>query len=124
MTRTDLDSSVDTAAKALAQRGLPEPDALFLLGTGLGLLPGQLEGGKRLPLTRLAGMPEAWRERVLHTGRMGGASVWLLEDAPGTPEHGSESPSVRDRMRVLERELARLRDELVRIRRTLEPSNP
>lgn len=96
MSRTDLDTSVDTAARALAQRGLPEPDALFLLGTGLGLLPGQLEGAKRLPLTRLAGMPDAWRERVLHAGRIGGAAVWLLEDAPGTPEHGNESPSVRE----------------------------
>jgi hypothetical protein len=32
-----------------------------------------------------------------------------------------EAPSVRDRIRLLERELSRLRDELVRIRKTLEP---
>jgi len=34
----------------------------------------------------------------------------------------SDAPSMPDRIRVLERELARLREELVRIRKTLEPS--
>lgn len=34
----------------------------------------------------------------------------------------SAAPSMPDRIKVLERELARLRDELVRIRKTLEPS--
>jgi hypothetical protein len=34
----------------------------------------------------------------------------------------SPSPSVPDRIKVLERELTRLREELLRIRKTLEPS--
>jgi purine-nucleoside phosphorylase len=90
-----LEQAVRAASADLAARDLPQPDALFLLGTGVGLLPGALKASTRVPLERVAGVPEAWHGQMLFAGDLAGASVWMLEDAPGRAEEGSESPSTR-----------------------------
>lgn len=90
-----LEEAVRNASRHLLSNGIPEPDALFLLGTGVGLLPGYLKTATRVPLERVPGVPAAWRSGLLHAGRLEGASVWMLEDAPGAPDQGNEAPEVR-----------------------------
>jgi purine-nucleoside phosphorylase len=87
-----LDAAVRRAIAELEQRGVLAPHALFFLGTGVGMLPVHLTSASRLPLARVPGVPTAWQGVVLHTGIMGGAVVWLIEDAAGPPEHGSQPP--------------------------------
>jgi purine-nucleoside phosphorylase len=89
-----LDASVAAAGRALAARSIAEVDALLLLGTGLGLLPGALRGGTRLPLSRLEGVPAAWRGLVLHAGELGPARVLALEGAPGREDEGTSAPEL------------------------------
>jgi len=83
MEASPFDAPIFEAAAQLADRGVLQPTALFLLGTGLGVLPGRLEQSGRLPLGAVEGVPEAWRETVLHHGTFNGLAVWMLEDAPG-----------------------------------------
>jgi len=54
---------------------------LFLLGTGVGLLPGRLRDGRRLPLSSVEGVPESWGEALLHYGDFHGLPAWMIEDA-------------------------------------------
>src|SRR5260221_5446534 len=95
-----LDAAVEIARAAVERAGIPSPRALFLLGTGGGLLPLRLKHGARTSASKLAGIPDAWRDATLHAGELGGAPVWILEDAPGPPERGAlpdptEPPWVR-----------------------------
>lgn len=90
MDRSAFDEVVFGAAGKLRERGAIAPRALFLLGTGVGVQPGRLEAGGRLPLEGAEGVPHAWREAVLHHGTFHGLPAWLLEDAPGAPEVGDE----------------------------------
>ena len=83
-----LDPSVDTALAALLAQGFPAPEILYLLGTGLGTLPGALSGDREISLGEIPGVPTAWREAQLLAGVLGGARAWLLEDAPGLLESG------------------------------------
>ena len=83
-----FDAEVFDAAAGLSERGVQQPEALFLLGCGVGVLPGRLEGGGRTPLAGLPGVPEAWADALLHYGQFNGLSVWMLEDAPHTPAEG------------------------------------
>jgi len=83
-----LDSNVDAALAGLQAQEFPTPEILYLLGTGLGTLPGALSGERELSLSELPGVPPAWREAQLLAGNLGGARVWLLEDAPGLLESG------------------------------------
>ena len=76
-----LDEAAYAAAAALARSGAAEPTALVLVATGIGMLPGRLRGGGRLPLERAEGVPPAWRGALLHHGELNGLAVWLLEDA-------------------------------------------
>lgn len=80
-----LDETVARAGAALEQRGVPAPDALFLMATGVGELADALRGASELVLGELSDCPEPWAPRVLHAGRLEGARVWLLEDAAGDP---------------------------------------
>ena len=61
-----LDDTIFPSVVALDEAGVPQPDALLFLGTGLGAhLPGALTGPKRFELGDLEGAPLAWREEVL-----------------------------------------------------------
>ncbi len=100
MSGCKLDEAVGTAAAELGSRPLPRPDALLFLGTGLGMLPAKLSRSTRVQLGRVGGVPKPWRDTVLHVGFLGETPVWLMEDAPGAPEHGGndthgEQPWVR-----------------------------
>jgi purine-nucleoside phosphorylase len=95
-----LDAAVATALASLEHHGIPAPRALFLLGTGAGLLPLRLKGGARTSLSAIEGTPEAWRRARLSAGSLAGLEAWILEDAPGPPERGAlpdpdEAPWVR-----------------------------
>lgn len=88
-----LDEAVMRATQDLAQRNTPAPDVLFFLGTGVGMLPTALKSPLRLPLGKLDGVPDAWKDVMLHAGAFGKLHAWLIEDAPGPQEHGiSETP--------------------------------
>ena len=84
---TSLDEAVDSAWAALSAE-LPEPGILLLMGTGLGGLPGSLQGERRRSLDNVPGIPRIWREAQLVAGRFGGVDAWVLEDAPGDLEFG------------------------------------
>jgi purine-nucleoside phosphorylase len=95
-----LDAAVEIARAAVEREGIPSTRALFLLGTGGGLLPLRLKHGARASWSKLAGIPDAWRGATLHAGELAGSPVWILEDAPGPPELGglpdpAEPPWVR-----------------------------
>jgi len=95
-----LDAAVLAARDALAGADIPAPRALYLLGTGGGMLPLRLKGSRRTSWSRIAGIPDAWRHATLHSGELGGGRVWILEDATGAPERGAlpeagEPPWVR-----------------------------
>lgn len=78
-----LDDAVFAASKELRGRGAPEPDALMLFATGVGLVPSTLGADGRFPLEGVAGVPRAWRGATLQTAEAHGATFWMLEDAPG-----------------------------------------
>lgn len=82
-----LDVSVRTTLAGLA--GVAEPRALFLLGTGAGLLPMRLKNMTRTGLSAVPGVPEAWRGVDLHAGTLDGLDCWILEDAPGPQDRGA-----------------------------------
>ncbi len=82
MRESPLDAACQSAREALVAHGVPAPDAIFLLGTGVGILPGRLKAGGRMPLARAKGAPRIWGEALLHWGDFHGLSVWLLDDAP------------------------------------------
>jgi purine-nucleoside phosphorylase len=88
MERSSFDEAVFDAAGELRERGVIAPHALMHLGTGLGVLPGRLEDGRRIPLDRAEGVPAAWSGALLHYGHFNGLPVWMLEDAPGDPDPG------------------------------------
>jgi purine-nucleoside phosphorylase len=54
-----------------------------LLSTGVDVLAGRLTDAARVPLAKLAGVPDVWAERMLHSGLLDGLPVWLLENSPG-----------------------------------------
>lgn len=85
-----IDRGVEEARGRLSRAKAVEPAALFLMGTGAGLLPGRLEGGGRLPLDQLPGVPAPWREGLLHWGTFNGLPSWILEDATDSPDFASE----------------------------------
>lgn len=87
-----LDEAVGPAVAELATRNIPRPDALILMATGLGILPSKLTKSARVPLGRVKGVPGPWRDTLLHAGLLGETPVWIAEDAPGPPEHGTHVP--------------------------------
>ncbi len=89
MTASQLDAAVDAVLEELGRRGTRAPQVLLLLGTGTGTLATRLEEPERVPLGKVAGVPAPWREATLHTGRLGEADAWLIEDAPGAADQGN-----------------------------------
>jgi purine-nucleoside phosphorylase len=88
-----LDVAIAASLADLGARGVPKPEVLVFLGTGVGMLPASLKTGARVPLGKVAGMPAIWNDVMLHSGQLGALSVWLVEDAPGPPDQGlSEAP--------------------------------
>lgn len=83
-----LDAAVRSTLAGLAD--LPAPRALFLLGTGAGLLPLRLAEPKRAKLGAIPGAPASWRGAQVHAGRLGELSCWIVEDAPGPPDRGGQ----------------------------------
>jgi purine-nucleoside phosphorylase len=84
-----LDVAVVAALEGLEREGLAAPRALFLMGTGGGLLPLRLKPAARGNLPRIADLPQAWQGAPIHAGELSGLPVWILEDAPGPPERGA-----------------------------------
>ena len=85
-----LDRAVENTLSEIAAHELEPPRILFLLGTGLGLLPQKLKRGGKLSFAELRSVPRAWRGAELHHGRLAGAPVWIVEDAPGSAELGNQ----------------------------------
>lgn len=93
MSPSTLDESTYSASKELHGRGAPDPDVLFLMATGLGLLPTAFGVSWQLPLAKVAGVPRAWRNKTLFAAENREATYWFLEDAPGEEEFPSSSAS-------------------------------
>ena len=83
--RPGLDDTVRTVRAGLKDHHVPPPDVLYLMATGVGLLPDHLRSSIELPLSDVAGMPAPWSSRVLHAGTLGECRVWMLEDAADDP---------------------------------------
>jgi purine-nucleoside phosphorylase len=92
MSTVSLDEAVSPAVAALVARKVPRPDALLLYATGLGMMTSRLKKMVRVPLGKIDGVPPPWRDTLLHAGYLDETPVWLIEDAPGPPEHGSHMP--------------------------------
>ncbi len=86
-----LDETVFPLRERLRTAGVPDPHALFLMGTGVGFLPGRLTVAREVELGELCGACPPWDACVLHTGVLGTLAVWLLEDVSGDPL--SDEPS-------------------------------
>jgi purine-nucleoside phosphorylase len=97
MTPDLLDDSIFAASKELEGRGAPPPDVLFLLGTGVGLLPSTYQASWRLPLENVAGVPPSWRGTNILAAEAAGASFWFIEDAPReeSPRPAAATPWAR-----------------------------
>ncbi len=80
-----LDASIHRAEESLGKLDLPTPDALYLLGTGVGVLPTALTNAREVSFEDVPGVPPAWKNSVLTTGELAGATVWLIEDVCGDP---------------------------------------
>lgn len=92
MSPCPLDEAVGLAAADLLARNLPRPDALLFLSTGVGMLPARLTDMMRVPLGKVKGVPEVWRDTLLYAGKLGATPIWMIENAPGAPEHGAHEP--------------------------------
>jgi len=88
MSTQTLDAAIFPALDELRERSFPSPEALFLLGTGVGTLPSTLGASNSLSLSKLPGVPACWSGATLFAGRLNGLDVWLLDDAPGGLQYG------------------------------------
>ncbi|MDF1837732.1 MAG: hypothetical protein P1V35_07690 [Planctomycetota bacterium] len=92
MVSINLDDAVADAQQSLKDKGFPAPQCLFLLGTGMGSLPGSFESLGVLPLHELNGVPSVWHEVELVVAQaetdQGVCTIWLMEDAPGSLQFG------------------------------------
>ncbi|MFT5051367.1 MAG: purine-nucleoside phosphorylase [Chlamydiales bacterium] len=95
-----LVEAVQGSCDALRDAGAPDPDVLWLLGTGTGTLPGSFASHREIPLGSLAGLPAPWCDRVLHTGTLSGTTIWMLDDGPDDPRT-PQVPGVPDWARPL-----------------------
>jgi purine-nucleoside phosphorylase len=75
---------VHALAERCRARASAPPDVLCLLATGVALVPERLAGAREVVLGEL-GAPPPWRAATLHAGRIGGLSLWALEDLSGEP---------------------------------------
>lgn len=80
-----LDETVFPLRARLRTAGVPDPRALFLMGTGAGFLPSRLGAAVEVELGELCGECEPWNGAVLRAGQLGALPVWFLEDLSGEP---------------------------------------
>lgn len=80
-----LDETVFPLRDRLRAAGVPDPRVLFLMGTGVGFLPGRLAGALEVELGELCGACPPWDAQVLHAGLLGTLPVWLLADVSDEP---------------------------------------
>ena len=91
-----LDDTVRDLGARLAERGAPAPQVLFLMATGVGLLAEHLRDAREIELADVAGMPAPWDAGILHAGRLGPLSAWLIDDvADEELDAAPEPPWVR-----------------------------
>ncbi len=93
MVSINLDDAVSEALQNIGERGVPSPDCLFLLGTGLGTLGASLGITHSFPLHEVPGVPAVWHEVTLlvaqHSTGSKSCCIWLMEDAPGPLQFGT-----------------------------------
>ncbi len=79
----DLDAAVQRAHRAGQELGLPAPDALMAPSTGALAIAESLENAKALTLSDVDGVPARWARTGsrLFAGTLGGATLWIVEDA-------------------------------------------
>lgn len=78
--KAPLDAAVEEAWRELRARKVRAPQALFVMGTGLGLFPERLEHVREVQLAELPGVPEPWRAARLVSGRFEDLDLWTVED--------------------------------------------
>jgi purine-nucleoside phosphorylase len=78
--KAPLDAAVDEVWRELRTRKVHAPQALFVMGTGLGLFPERLEHVREIELASVPGVPEPWRAARLVSGRFDDLDLWTLED--------------------------------------------
>jgi hypothetical protein len=89
MIHPTLDESVYSASKELRGRGAPDPEVLFMMATGVGLLPTSFKITWQLPLENISGVPHAWRGSTLIAAEQKNATYWFIEDAPAEADFPS-----------------------------------
>jgi purine-nucleoside phosphorylase len=87
-----LDAAVLSGLANLEKRRFRAPEAFLLMSTGVGMLPARLAQSERVPYGRVDGAPRAWTDTLLYAGLFGETALWLQDDAPGPPEHGTSEP--------------------------------
>jgi len=96
MAPSPLDQAVRQARDELEFTGVTWPEALFLLGTGVGVLPERLHGRGTLPLGGVSGVPSPWRSGALYHGQLDhletGLGAWILEDLSSSSPLTDERP--------------------------------
>jgi len=80
-----LDETIFPLRERLRTAGVPDPRVLFLMGTGVGFLPGRMRDALTVELGELCGECEPWNAQVLHAGQLGALPIWLLEDVSDDP---------------------------------------
>lgn len=102
MSAPPLDTAVLLAVASLRDAGVPNPDILFLLGTGADVLPKTVvESLTPISLVDLPGIPEMWMGCTLRFGSLPAgpgtvATVWVLDDVGlDTPVKPGEVPFER-----------------------------
>lgn len=79
-TDDSLDARVRRARRALTDARVPDPAALVVMGTGLGLFPERLDDAVEFEFADLADVPAPWSGARLIAGRFEDLDLWLLED--------------------------------------------
>ena len=91
-----LDQAVRHSREELEFTGVTWPEALYLLGTGVGVLPERLHGRGTLPLGSMRGVPGQWRSGSLYHGQLdpqhASLGTWILEDAGSREPPPAERP--------------------------------
>ncbi len=91
-----LDETVFAVRERLRSAGVPAPEVLFLMATGVGFLPSHLCESTELELGEVAGDCEPWSAQMLHAGTLGALPVWCLDDVSGEPlEEEPSTPWLR-----------------------------